>query len=1086
MNAIDNTQNNTLADSLEKILPSCDRIDALVGYFYFSGFQQIYKELKDKKIRILVGMEMDESMLDRLSKIDQLDLDTIPESVNRTPSKTVAKSRYYDQFAAVFNKTDWFDNEESVQAFKVFLDKIRDGTLEIKKTSTPNHAKMYILHFADIFTQWWITPGVVISGSSNLTFNGLRGQWERNRILREPHYYEEDKTEFEKLWHGSNNIVIADKDYEVEFTTQIKKRIWLYALPDPYLVYLRVLQEYFAVEEIEDMKWPYDITNGKYSNLQYQLDAVNFGIDRIKKFGGVIIADVVWLWKSIIASAIAHNLKLKTIVIAPPHLQEQWEDYAFEFNFNAQIYSTGAIEKAWEKHWNSGEELLIILDEAHKHRNEDTDNYKYLHRLCAWNKVMALSATPFNNDPKDIYALIKLFDTPGQSTIRTVENLSFSFHSLISAYKKVRKSLRKNDSSDDREPFKKAEEIANELRRMIEPIVIRRSRLDLNEIDDYRIDLEKQGVQFAKVRSPELLEYDLGTMSGLYAETLERISGDEDGFKGARYKVSAYIKEGSKIFEKFVEEWESADDIRQRVTQWQSNLSKFMRRLLVKRFESSVRAFQFTLKKMIATTEKIRWYYVEQWFVPVFKKWELPELEELESMEDYEVDEFFESYEDKGLIRIPTSEMQDHFLAALEHDIELLNDIYSQWFSGETTPDPKLDHLLKTINESLLDDPKRKIIVFSEFSDTADYLYEEIQKRWNKRVFKYSSADANTENKAIIRRNFDAWYDKPENSFDVLIATDAISEWFNLHRAGTIINYDIPFNPTRVIQRIGRINRINKKVFDELYIYNFFPTSTGEVETRTRAISTIKMHLIHALLWEDTKILTGDEELKNYFAQSYRDAESESEVVSWDASHRKIWGLLKHDEDLRNKINEIPHRTRVARKNDTKTGVIAFGKRGSSHIFAFGNNDESIEYISPEEALWLFRAGEQEKSLETTANFDPVYQKVKAHLFKENTKATIKGRRQEAEARLDILSELYAPAKDYCDDIRKIIYELDALPEWVLKELSMLKINKVSPEETFKAVKELVPQEYIEKIFSKWANNTQNEQFILLTEQFLW
>ncbi len=153
MNAIDNTQNNTLADSLEKILPSCDRIDALVGYFYFSGFQQIYKELKDKKIRILVGMEMDESMLDRLSKIDQLDLDTIPESVNRTPSKTVAKSRYYDQFAAVFNKTDWFDNEESVQAFKVFLDKIRDGTLEIKKTSTPNHAKMYILHFADIFTQ---------------------------------------------------------------------------------------------------------------------------------------------------------------------------------------------------------------------------------------------------------------------------------------------------------------------------------------------------------------------------------------------------------------------------------------------------------------------------------------------------------------------------------------------------------------------------------------------------------------------------------------------------------------------------------------------------------------------------------------------------------------------------------------------------------------------------------------------------------------------------------------------------------------------------------------------------------------------
>jgi len=153
MNAIDNTKNNTLADSLEKILPSCDRIDALVGYFYFSGFQEIYRDLQDKKIRILVGMEMDEKMLDRLSKIDQLALDTIPESINPTNSKTIAKTRYYDQFAAVFNKTDWFDNEESVQAFKVFLEKIKDGSLEIKKTAVPNHSKMYVMHFAEQFSQ---------------------------------------------------------------------------------------------------------------------------------------------------------------------------------------------------------------------------------------------------------------------------------------------------------------------------------------------------------------------------------------------------------------------------------------------------------------------------------------------------------------------------------------------------------------------------------------------------------------------------------------------------------------------------------------------------------------------------------------------------------------------------------------------------------------------------------------------------------------------------------------------------------------------------------------------------------------------
>lgn len=96
---------------------------------------------------------MDEKMLDRLSKVDQLAIDTIPASVNPTNVKTIAKTRYYDQFAAIFNKTDWFDNEESVQAFKVFLEKIKDGSLEIKKTATPNHSKMYVMHFSENFSQ---------------------------------------------------------------------------------------------------------------------------------------------------------------------------------------------------------------------------------------------------------------------------------------------------------------------------------------------------------------------------------------------------------------------------------------------------------------------------------------------------------------------------------------------------------------------------------------------------------------------------------------------------------------------------------------------------------------------------------------------------------------------------------------------------------------------------------------------------------------------------------------------------------------------------------------------------------------------
>lgn len=103
------------------------------------------------------------------------------------------------------------------------------------------------------------------------------------------------------------------------------------------------------------------------------------------------------------------------------------------------------------------------------------------------------------------------------------------------------------------------------------------------------------------------------------------------------------------------------------------------------------------------------------------------------------------------------------------------------------------------------------------------------------------------------------------DDYKILVATDAISEGYNLHRAGTVINYDIPYNPTRIIQRIGRINRINKKVFDQLYIYNYFPTDVGESETRTKEISTLKMAMIHAIMGEDTKVLTKDEEIQSYF-----------------------------------------------------------------------------------------------------------------------------------------------------------------------------------------------------------------------------
>lgn len=1093
MSSITNTGANTLSAALKDILPNCDRVDALVGYFYFSGFRDLHRELQNKHIRILVGMDIDRKMIEKISTFKDADLDSHLTD-ERISSRAGVKENYFDVFSRVFNDTDYFDDTESQEAFKVFLDKIKDGSLEIKKTAKSDHSKFYILNNKKELSGNGRTPGVVIIGSSNLTFSGLKGQGENNTLLQEKHYYDEKVEYFEEKWNDPENIGIADINSADEFVQEVKRRVWLYALPTPLHMFYKVLDEYFSVDDIEDKKSPEEITAGKFYNLKYQRDAINLGIDRIEKFGGVIIADVVGLGKSIIASAVAHNLGLKTIIIAPPHLESQWKDYMSDFDFKGQVYSTGKIQEAMERHGGDSGKLLIILDEAHKHRNEDTENYIMLHKLCAGNRVMALSATPFNNDPKDLYALIKLFSTPGQSTLKTVENLSMSFHQLFKNYRALRRSMRRSDKKKDAngeaEIRKQGQDIANELRKMIEPLIIRRSRLDLDEIDVYRKDLKEQNISFPKVRDPELLEYELGNISELYINTLEKIASDEEqaSFLGTRYKSAKYIRPGSDFFTKLIDQEETVDgespeEIIQRMQQAQVNVAKFMRRLLVRRFESSIASFKLSLKNMITSSELMLDWYQNRNEVPIYKKGDLPDTTDLEDMDPLEAETLLNKLEDKGLIRVPRSEIDPRFEEHLLHDIKLLRSIQKDW--ADITADPKYEFFVRKVTESVAKENKRKLLVFTEFSDTADYVYEKLKASGFNRVFKYTSTEASETNRKIIKANFDAGVQasKQSNDFDIIIATDAISEGFNLHRAGTVINYDIPYNPTRVIQRVGRINRISQKVFDELFIWNFFPTPTGEYETHTRAISTLKMNMIHSLLGEDTRIFTSDEELKNYFAKQYAEENKKFEETSWDAKYRNIWLNIKGNKKIMDEVAKIPHRSRIGRGH-TQKGVVAFAKNGSSYVFAFGKNVDDVAVVSPEIALPLFEAESSEKAHETTVSFEPIYQVAKQHIFKSNTKASVTGgRKQDALSKLKLLSEMHPPAKDLCLDAMKTIKDLDALPTGILKEIADMPLDKKNPATFYTALKEMLPPKYIEDIFATAKKADETSRLVVLSEE---
>ncbi|MBP8622084.1 MAG: helicase [Bacteroides sp.] len=1080
-NSFITNQDKFLSEIIDGILPKSNNVDILVGYFYYSGFEQICNGLKDQKIRILVGLDVDTLISNKIREVDNF--------VKNNQSRGQIKDRYYSSLVSLVNETDSIDSERKQNAFRLFYSKIIDGSLEIRKTEEPCHAKMYLFDYKDIVNEGGEAPGTVITGSSNLSYSGLKGRLEINARFSDKQSFMDGKSIFNDLWETS--ISIADKDTLEEFKDKVIKHIWYEKLHRPYLMYIRVLNEYFSIPTKENLLTPHDITNGKFYNLKYQTDATQMAINAIETHNGVIVADVVGLGKSIIAATVARNLKFRTIIVCPPHLKFQWEEYKDEFGFAASVFSSGQIEAAlshYKSISNKGEQFLIIVDEAHKYRNEYTKDYANLHILCSDNKVMLLTATPFNNRPDDIYSMLKLFQIPTKSTLKTVDNLGAAFKELIDKYKQLTKDQREGKTTDE-EVKSEARKIAKIIRSIISPLVVRRSRLDLNEIPEYKKDLANQKIKTVIPNDPELLDYDLGNLRELYLKTLDRIDSKdkEDGvyrFKAARYAPITYVTEKQK--EALTKELEKKMDISfNLLVGRQSNISNFMRKLLVRRFESSVASFKSSLEYMIKSSENVLKWIEKSNKVPVYKKGDLPNVDDFYISTDdglVEVQEKFDKYTERGFFEIDMKYINDDFVKDVKTDVQLLKTISQEWFgvNGVISTDPKLNSFVKILKDKELNDPKRKIIVFTEFADTANYLGERLQNTGLK-VLKYTSADASPHNKETIRVNFDAGL-KQElqcNDYNILIATDAISEGYNLHRAGAIFNYDIPYNPTRVIQRIGRINRINKKMFDELYIYNYFPTDVGESETRTKEISTLKMAMIHAIMGEDTKALTKDEELQAFFTERYKQEFRQSEEVSWDNKYRKLLNELKGTEVYNEALN-IQHRSRIGRNTEKPlSGVLMFGKKGNDFVFKLGDSATNAPTaLTAEEAISLFEAFEDEEAFKTSNLFDKLYQNAKSHLFKGLQQDRNEKERLNAMAKIKLVRQSGVVPMDYLEDLIKVI-ESDGLSGYELRY-----INQLTAKDYVKLPKN-IEQSYLNRTISRVNKVDEGEEVLILAEELL-
>jgi HKD family nuclease len=359
---ITNEKERNLLERFKVLIKDTQFFDALVGYFYTSGFHAIYKSLEHTdKIRILIGISTDQKTFDSLqeAKEDQQEMNFSHAEVKETFSGLVTDE--------LENSEDSREVEDGVLKF---IEWLKSGKLEIKAYPSANiHAKLYVMTFADGDRD----AGRVITGSSNFTRAGLIDNLEFNVELKTRADYDYALQKFNELW--VNAVDVSDKYIET-----IEHKTWLSNAITPYQLYLKFLYEYFKEKINVDQESIFKkYLPENFLDLEYQTEAVKDAKAKLEEYGGVFIADVVGLGKTYISAMLAQQLDGRSLVIAPPVLLDKenpgsWPNVFSDFRVHADFESLGKLDKLSER--GTDKYKNIFIDEAHRFRNETNFTYE--------------------------------------------------------------------------------------------------------------------------------------------------------------------------------------------------------------------------------------------------------------------------------------------------------------------------------------------------------------------------------------------------------------------------------------------------------------------------------------------------------------------------------------------------------------------------------------------------------------------------------------------------------------------------------------------------------------------------------------
>ncbi len=935
---VDN-RSEKLVEHINRILGSTEAARFAVGYFFLSGLESIARSLAHvKELRLLIGNITNRETLEQIAEgYRRLDLVSERAEEQAYPKRVEMKRMAEDTAKNIRSTIELMDQTgEAEELVKVLVRLIEEKRLKVRVyTKGRMHAKAYIFDYADMFDVLGNKverqeDGIAIVGSSNLTLSGISHNTELNVIVQGNNNHAELVRWFEELWGEA-------QDFDEALMEEMRQS-WAVAVVRPYDIYMKTLfslvRDRLEDEEDRDILWDDEITT---KLADFQKVAVRQAIQIIRDFNGSFVADVVGLGKSYIGAAIVKHFEridhARPLVLCPAPLVEMWERYNEAYQLNARVLSFGFLH---ESSYGSGNILLddgrfkdrdfVLVDESHNFRYSDTQRYKLLQAYLSTGgrRCCFLTATPRNKSAWDVYHQIKLFHQDDKTDLPV-------------------------DPADLKQYFKLIDDGDRKLPELLAHILIRRTRnhilrwygfdsethqpIDPSRYCEYLDGKKKAYVivggrhQFFPKRELDTIEYSIeDTYQGLYHELRRYLGKPRQPIPDplppeltyARYGLWRYVSKDRQKHEPYAS-----------LARAGNNLRGLIRVLLFKRFESSVYAFQQTVRRLLAIHETFM-RALDEGFVPAGE-----DAQRLLYESDYDDEADLISALRSVSGRYNAADFNLPLLGAhIEHDIAILQRVLSLVEPITPKQDSKLLTLIARLKESPLNRGKR--LIFTQYADTARYLYENLKPHVVKDelevIFSGDKSKVRVVGRFAPNANSEYQFQPDESELNTVVATDVLSEGLNLQDCDKIINYDLHWNPVRLIQRFGRIDRIGSD-HDVVYGFNFLPETGIERNLGLKRKLHNRIQEIHDTIGEDSTILDQSEQLNEEAMYAIYERkggnlslyeEDEEEFVDLNEAEEIIRQLRKERPEEYDRIANLRDGIRAAKPNSQQTGLYVF------------------------------------------------------------------------------------------------------------------------------------------------------------------